>query len=154
MENWSVLSLWMTYKILYNKRNSATVCFILRTEWHHHVVTSLHARACSFLLFGLWGCFEVNVEKIMKCLKWTCCGLIFLMEWIERVGECDARTFDLWRLRLRTNRVRGFFSAFQWQTHFKCYNVSNLWNENRYNIGKDNKYNSSISSETTFLLNY
>lgn len=32
---------------------SATVCFILGTQWHHHVVTSLHARACSFLLFGL-----------------------------------------------------------------------------------------------------
>lgn len=53
----------------YKKKLSATVCFILRTQWHHHVVTSLHARACSFLLFGLWGCFEVNVEKIMKCLK-------------------------------------------------------------------------------------
>lgn len=29
------------------RKLSATVCFILRTKWHHHVVTSLHARACS-----------------------------------------------------------------------------------------------------------
>lgn len=79
VDNWNVLSLWMIHKIIY-KKETATVCFILRTEWHHHVVTSLHARACSFLLFGLWGCFEVNVEKIMKCLKLTCCGLVFLVE--------------------------------------------------------------------------
>lgn len=60
----------------YKRKLSATVCFVLRTQWHHHVVTSLHARACSFLLFGLWGCFKVNVEKIRKCLKWLEFGVV------------------------------------------------------------------------------
>lgn len=73
------------------KRNSTTVCFILRTQWHHHIVTSLHARACSFLLFGLWGCFEVNVEKIRKCLKilslvWLLLLSLFTQEhWIVKL---------------------------------------------------------------------
>lgn len=58
--------------IIYKKGNSLLLYVLyFAPSLHHHVVTSLHARACSFLLFGLWGCFEVNVEKIMKCLKWT-----------------------------------------------------------------------------------